>query len=160
MSTNFEFKSLQSFVSCETVTLQTVSMPANPVYLPAEDTVSCSLLHRAPVHCRALSFFSTRTAWTVPEFHPTAPPATISNAFMVCGFASPYRSYFLRTIVEKIPSSMALPGAPAPVASKFRHECCCSSPHAAEICAPLVSATWCADAADENRGMRPSTSVG
>jgi hypothetical protein len=33
---------------------------------------------------------------------------------------------------------------------------CYSSPHAAEIWAPLVSTTWCADAADENRRMRPS----
>src|ERR1700722_12211443 len=41
----------------------------------------------------------------------------------------------------------------------FSH-CCCSSPHAAEIWSPLVSTTLCADAADENRDMRPSTSVG
>jgi hypothetical protein len=34
------------------------------------------------------------------------------------------------------------------------------SPQAAEIWAPLVSTTLCAEAADENRGMRPSTSVG
>ena len=33
-------------------------------------------------------------------------------------------------------------------------------PQAAEIWAPLVSTTLCADAADENRGMRPSVSVG
>ena len=48
--------------------------------------------------------------------------------------------------------------------SSYRSDCCCSSPHAAEIWAPLVSTafsiTSCADAADENRGMRPSTSVG
>jgi hypothetical protein len=34
------------------------------------------------------------------------------------------------------------------------------SPHTAEIWAPLVLTTLCTEAADENRGMRPSTSVG
>jgi hypothetical protein len=34
------------------------------------------------------------------------------------------------------------------------------SAHAAEIWALLVSTTLCVDAADENRAMRPSTSVG
>ena len=38
--------------------------------------------------------------------------------------------------------------------------CCCSPPHTAEIWAPLVSTTLCADAADENRDISPSTSVG
>jgi winged helix DNA-binding protein len=46
------------------------------------------------------------------------------------------------------------------ITSPYFSHCCCSSPHAAEIWAPLVSTTLCADAADENRGMRPSTSVG
>ncbi len=41
----------------------------------------------------------------------------------------------------------------------FSHSVC-SSPHAAEIWALLVSTTLCADAADENSGMRPSTIVG
>jgi hypothetical protein len=36
----------------------------------------------------------------------------------------------------------------------------CSSPHATEVRARLASTTLYADAADENRGMRPSTSVG
>jgi alkanesulfonate monooxygenase SsuD/methylene tetrahydromethanopterin reductase-like flavin-dependent oxidoreductase (luciferase family) len=36
----------------------------------------------------------------------------------------------------------------------------CATPHAAETWAPLVSTTLCADAVDENRGMRPSTRVG
>src|SRR6267143_1344842 len=46
------------------------------------------------------------------------------------------------------------------ITSSYFSHCCCSSPHAAEIWAPLVSTTLCADAADENRDMRPSTSVG
>ena len=35
-----------------------------------------------------------------------------------------------------------------------------ATPYAAEIWAPLVTTTLCADAAAENRDMRPSTSVG
>jgi len=37
------------------------------------------------------------------------------------------------------------------ITSSYFSHCCCSSPHAAEIWAPLVSTTLCADAADEQR---------
>ena len=46
------------------------------------------------------------------------------------------------------------------IASPYFSHRYCSSPHAAEIWGPLVSTTLCADAADENRVIRPSTSVG
>jgi len=52
------------------------------------------------------------------------------------------------------------------ITSSYFSHCCCSSPrccssaHAAEIRARFVSATPCGDAADENRSMRPSVSVG
>ena len=48
----------------------------------------------------------------------------------------------------------------APWRSASSETRCRSSPHKAEMWAPLVSITLCTDAADENREMRPSTSVG
>src|ERR1700733_15459550 len=39
-------------------------------------------------------------------------------------------------------------------------DCWCRSPHAPDVWALPASATFCTDGADENRPMRPSTSVG
>jgi hypothetical protein len=46
------------------------------------------------------------------------------------------------------------------ITSSYFPHCCCRSPHAAEIWAPFIATTLWADAAEENRGIRPSTSVG
>ncbi len=69
---------------------------------------------------------------------------------------SPVLSYCFRVRTSWSLASRRRPAKP----SSYRSDCCCSSPHAAEIWARLDSTTLCADAADENKGMRPSTSVG